>query len=167
MGKHLDLAERAKRDEMYQKGLIWCTGCGDFVYHTQFGPHKSKSNYGFAFRCRQCARQYQREIGYVKKIRVNNRGRYESLKQKYVDMFGGSCSRCGFSDGVWALEFNHVDIVNKRETPSIAINSGDDARALQELDKCVMLCSNCHKTMGRTWVPKFQKARIGYAVATQ
>lgn len=162
MGKKLDPSERDRRNDMFQKGLIWCKGCDDFVYHTQFSQNKDKSNYGFAFRCRQCMRQYQRENGTVKKLKIKNRARYETLKKKYVDMFGGCCSRCGFSDGVWALEFNHVDIVGKVGTPSIAINSGDSDRALSELDKCVMLCSNCHKTMGKTWDPVFVKADIGY-----
>ena len=65
------------------------------------------------------------------------------LKQKCVDYKGGRCERCGYDKCLRALSFHHVDKTNK----DFGI-SGSHARSWekikQELDKCVLLCANCH-----------------------
>src|SRR5208282_2376241 len=64
-------------------------------------------------------------------------------KQKCVEYKGGKCQKCGYSRSTRALSFHHRD----RSLKAFSINramslSWEKVKA--ELDKCDMLCANCH-----------------------
>ena len=68
------------------------------------------------------------------------------LKARCVVYKGGRCERvgCGYSRSVAALDFHHRDKSKK----DFSISSGTYrkwAYVVKELDKCIMLCSNCHR----------------------
>lgn len=56
---------------------------------------------------------------------------------------GGKCERCGYKANIAALEFHHLDPSTKEFNLSKTRHSWEDAK--RELDKCICLCSNCHK----------------------
>lgn len=70
----------------------------------------------------------------------------QKLKIFGVEYLGGKCSVCGYKTCVDALEFHHVNPSEKEFTISKR-----PCRALEklkkELDKCILLCSNCHKEL--------------------
>lgn len=82
----------------------------------------------------------------VKEMRRLSTNAYrKKRKQEYLDYLGGVCSSCGYSKSTWSLEFHHIDPSSKLFTISRAINTHMDKDAvLAELDKCIVLCSNCH-----------------------
>lgn len=64
-------------------------------------------------------------------------------KIKAVEYKGGKCIRCGYNKCVNALAFHHID----PKTKEIRISSGNTIayeKLIKELDKCVLLCLNCH-----------------------
>lgn len=63
-------------------------------------------------------------------------------KQKLVEYKGGSCSRCGYSKCLSALEFHHLDPTQKDF--SISGKSWSFERLKIEVDKCILVCANCH-----------------------
>lgn len=68
----------------------------------------------------------------------------QSLKQRMVDYAGGCCTICGYNGYIGALEFHHI----KPSTKSFEINSRTKKTweaILAEIEKCILLCSNCHK----------------------
>lgn len=66
------------------------------------------------------------------------------MKIKAVDYLGGECKKCGYNKSLSALDFHHLD-ANKKDF-NIAKNSNKSWDFLKkELDKCVLLCSNCHR----------------------
>jgi 5-methylcytosine-specific restriction endonuclease McrA len=71
--------------------------------------------------------------------------RREKIKQKCVDYKGGKCQICGYKKSLRGLIFHHRDPSQKdfgiRATKAAA-TSWDVVK--QELDKCDLLCSNCH-----------------------
>jgi len=68
--------------------------------------------------------------------------RRKALKQRAIDLMGGSCRICGYDRCVSALEFHHPDAMDKDFT----ISTRTSWKAIQvELRKCVLLCSNCHR----------------------
>lgn len=66
-------------------------------------------------------------------------------KQKAVDYLGGKCQRCGYDRCLDALEFHHKDPSEKEFSPAYVIMRRKWDIAKKELDKCELLCSNCHR----------------------
>lgn len=70
--------------------------------------------------------------------------RRKELKIKAVEYKGGKCEKCGYSNCINALEFHHKDgkkdfgIAYKGYTRSWS-------SIKLEIDKCIMLCANCHR----------------------
>lgn len=63
-------------------------------------------------------------------------------KQKLVEYKGGECSICGYDKSLRALHFHHVDPNEKDFT--ISSKSYSYERLKKEVDKCILVCSNCH-----------------------
>ena len=72
----------------------------------------------------------------VKKSRQNT-------KLKAVEYKGGKCESCGYSKSIRALTFHHKDPTKKEF--GIADPKNRSFEAIKaELDKCDLLCMNCH-----------------------
>jgi len=64
-------------------------------------------------------------------------------KEKAVAYKGGKCLLCGYLKCMRALEFHHLD--PKEKEIKISDNTTHTwEKLVKELDKCVLLCSNCH-----------------------
>lgn len=66
-------------------------------------------------------------------------------KQNAVNHFGGKCSQCGYDKCLDALEFHHLEKTEKEESPTYVILRWSWKRAFEELKKCILVCSNCHR----------------------
>ncbi len=73
----------------------------------------------------------------------NNTTKRQAVKQQCVDYLGGKCSKCGYDKCLAALDFHHLDITQKDKTYVNNRMSFDKLKP--ELDKCVLLCANCHR----------------------
>src|ERR1039458_2942193 len=66
-------------------------------------------------------------------------------KKEYVFYKGGKCEKCGYSKSLSALCFHHKNPNEKEfqfsKNESIS-KSKEDIK--KELDKCMLLCANCH-----------------------
>jgi hypothetical protein len=68
----------------------------------------------------------------------------QAMKARAVTYKGGKCERCGYDKCQAAMDFHHRDPSRK----DFSISSGRTMsweRAVRELDKCILLCSNCHR----------------------
>lgn len=65
-------------------------------------------------------------------------------KQRLVRCFHGKCGICGYNKCMQALQFHHLDPNEKQFTISKYSNYSFE-RTSQEVRKCILLCSNCHK----------------------
>jgi len=63
-----------------------------------------------------------------------------------IESMGGKCSCCGYNKYDGALEFHHV-LPKEKDFRFCQIRSNCTAWAkiIQELRKCILICSNCHK----------------------
>lgn len=59
------------------------------------------------------------------------------------------CNRCGYENSR-ALQFHHVDDKNGN-IPRIVSESNDWQTLLEELDKCEIICANCHQIEHKNW----------------
>lgn len=63
-------------------------------------------------------------------------------RKKLVEYKGGECVKCGYNKCISALHFHHKDASEKDFT--ISGKSWSFEKLKKEVDKCVLLCSNCH-----------------------
>jgi hypothetical protein len=66
-------------------------------------------------------------------------------KRKKIELInykGGECECCGYKRCVSALEFHHKD--PKEKDFNISGKSYSIERLKKEIDKCILVCSNCH-----------------------
>ena len=82
-----------------------------------------------------------------KKKKVSNTEAVESWRKRQkkalVEYKGGKCQCCGYSKCIEALEFHHLDPNIKSFTISGKSKSFNSLKS--EVDKCILVCSNCHK----------------------
>ena len=70
----------------------------------------------------------------------------EITKKRIVSAFGGYCGICGYDKCLAALELHHLVSSEKEFSISSALASPKSWPTLvSELEKCVCVCSNCHK----------------------
>ena len=55
---------------------------------------------------------------------------------------GGKCENCGYDKYRGALEFHHKDPTQKDPA---GLRKYNRTKLFAELDKCVLLCANCHR----------------------
>lgn len=70
--------------------------------------------------------------------------RWINRKIKAVEYKGGCCQACGYSKCLGALEFHHRD-KDTKEFSWIKLRLRNWESVLLELDKCDLLCANCHR----------------------
>jgi hypothetical protein len=66
------------------------------------------------------------------------------LKIKSVEYLGGKCVKCGYYKNIAALTFHHTEPNDKDFNISSHKHSKSWFEITKELDKCVILCANCH-----------------------
>lgn len=70
--------------------------------------------------------------------------RRRDIKRKAIEYKGGRCEHCGLEDIPAVFEFHHLDPLEKEI--SISKMGGRKWASVKiELDKCVLLCANCHR----------------------
>ncbi len=68
-----------------------------------------------------------------------------AFKEKCVEYKGGKCEICGYDKYFGALEFHHKDPTQKDLQISKVRTRTFNNKIKKELDKCLLLCSNCHR----------------------
>lgn len=71
--------------------------------------------------------------------------RREKLKVMAIAYKGGKCQICGYDRYVGALEFHHLDPTQKDFGISAKGYTRSWDKNKQELDKCILVCANCHR----------------------
>jgi len=83
--------------------------------------------------CKPCTRSY-------------DTSRRRTFKVQCVRYKGRKCEHCGYDKCLGALEFHHIDPSEKDFSISNATSrKGLTPEIKKELDKCLLLCANCHR----------------------
>lgn len=94
-----------------------------------FKPRQNRKAAFYTY-CRDCTSDY-------------NRRRTVERKQECVAYKGGKCARCGYNKYIGALDFHHTNPDEK--DLNIAHARMPFEQLKPELDKCILLCANCHR----------------------
>ena len=70
--------------------------------------------------------------------------RQRNLKKDAINYKGGKCVSCGYNKCQGALEFHHKDPLQK-DPDYHSFKTVFNERLKIELDKCILLCANCHR----------------------
>ena len=103
---------------------LFCLSCSPFNNHNTKDLTKTPAS-----------RRRPGAYKYVKEYRAR-------VKQKCLAYKGGSCQRCGYNRSPRALTFHHLDPSKKDFGVAAAHRPWSVVK--QELDKCILLCFNCH-----------------------
>ena len=74
--------------------------------------------------------------------------RRKKIKAMAIQYKGGKCQVCGYNRYQGALELHHLN----KDEKSFGIGDKGYTRSWEkvkaELDKCILLCANCHREVG-------------------
>lgn len=124
-------------------------------------------------KCRKCGIEYPIDTFYIN-VRYKD-GRYTWCKHCFVEAkkknitkeqknsyaksshhrrkalgiayLGGVCSVCGIKDDPCIYDFHHKDPAQKEYTITQRIRWKSFDKIKRELDKCILVCSNCHRKL--------------------
>ena len=92
------------------------------------------TEYNKSNRCKKCI------VEAVKKRRAK-------VKQLSLLYKGNKCEKCGYSKCSDALEFHHKNSEEKEFGISSKGYTRSWKKVKEELDKCILLCANCHREL--------------------
>ena len=103
--------------------------------------------------CMPDVRTYADRAEYLKKAVAARR---KTLRTMALEYHGGKCIICGYKRSKYALVFHHLDPSKKDFGLSVRGLTRSWEKMKAELDKCVLLCANCHMEVheGVTQLPK-------------
>ena len=107
-----------------------CPRCKNSVDISEFYQRRGKA--GSSCYCKTCTKSETLE-------------RVRKFKSLIVEYKGGKCERCGYDKYQGALEFHHVDPTKKDFSMAHLNKYRFDDRIKFELDKCILVCANCHR----------------------
>ena len=113
---------KLKTHQSYDKPHL-CVDCGE-DNPKDFYPRQKA-------RCKKCHNKITTKDGKNKRI-------------KAIELFGGCCQHCGYDKCYAALEFHHIDPTIK-DVNYGTMRGWTFSRIKKELDKCILLCANCHR----------------------
>jgi len=95
-------------------------------------------------------------VAHVEKRKYSERRQYlikavharrKKVRQMAIEYKGGKCEICGYSRCDNALEFHHQDLAIKNFGISEKGYTRSWGDVMKELDKCIMVCANCHREL--------------------
>ena len=81
------------------------------------------------------------------KFNTYTRQKERGIKRKLelVNYKGGKCEKCGYNKNIAALQFHHINPNEKEIKLDVRRISSTNMETLyKEVDKCILLCANCH-----------------------
>lgn len=127
-----------------------CTICKVYKEENQFNKNRRRKD-GLNNVCRDCSKEilkqhYKDNIDrYKKKSRIRNIIVREKNKEITDIVKINGCIICGELE-LCCLDFHHLDPLFKENSISnLAGGAYSSERLIEEIKKCVVLCSNCHR----------------------
>ena len=137
-----------------------CTICKNIYPPTSdfFGKHR-KSSSGLDTYCTSCRHEKTRQYYYNNKEKMQSQSiAWKKTQRDKINEIKNSCIclKCKENRN-WLLDFHHIDPTKK----DFQISQGEGYRwekVQEEIDKCVVLCSNCHRDF------HYQEKQIGITI---
>ena len=100
--------------------------------------------------CTECLykknKLWRESSGYSLSYNANKKEYRRKQKEEAVKYKGGICNICGNSFHIAAFDFHHIDPKEKDIDPGLLMQRSPEI-LYKELDKCILLCANCHRIL--------------------
>ena len=135
-----------------------CCTCQIEKLSIEFNKNKSKKD-GLNSICKECSRQrsrkyYSENREHHKKVIYGNKQSYVKELRHWINTVirkDGCC--CCEEKSTVCLEFHHIDQTKKEKLVSKLIGSNCRKKLIYELNKCAVVCSNCHRKIHAGLLP--------------
>jgi hypothetical protein len=113
---------------------IICTLCKCSLDESLFYPRakSGKRKNDLSSYCKGCVNTLTKQRHYL-------------FKEACLAYKGNACELCGYFRNKAALDFHHRDSSTKEFSPSTQASTKFSEKIKLELDKCMLLCANCHR----------------------
>ena len=122
----------------------YCPACETVKYKTEFSDKGNACKVCANARAREHRLNRRKDPDYIKEFNSRTVARLREHKRKAVEYKGDKCFDCSKSFPDCVYDFHHLDPAEKDTNPSTLLRNGFD-NAKVELNKCILLCSNCHR----------------------
>jgi len=144
--KRRKLMRESKRDFPMYKNRI-CKLCWENKPCKWASCFLTSGEPAYKTRCDKCHNEYKRSVMKRPKSKEMNNARVRKYqrenKLKAVKYKGDKCEYCWYNKSIAALSFHHINPEEKEYYPWQILDWWWD-KVKKELDKCIMLCANCH-----------------------
>lgn len=100
--------------------------------------------------CKECQskqeKEHYRNLSSDRQIKVQTRQRNLLIRNtEYLNSIkSNGCQKCG-DKRLYVLDFHHIDPTQKDNTINHMRKSSSLENLISEVDKCIVLCANCHR----------------------
>lgn len=122
------LGLKTKRKSNNELGVKTCPKCKITKQLNEFYQSSKSSSF-----CKKC-------------ILETNKNNRQKTKRIAIDYKGGKCINCGYNKCDAALEFHHIN-PEEKDKDYFNQKTGFTESLKKELDKCILLCANCHREL--------------------
>ena len=121
-----------------------CNRCEEEKPYNCFHKNKHKSD-GLQGQCKECKKKTDAVHFQKNKEKQNERNRINraKYKTKYQKLKNNPCADCGEIYPPYVMDFDHID--NKINNVSQILNRYSWDTLLAEIEKCELVCANCHR----------------------
>ena len=112
-----------------------CTVCKESKALDEFPKHPQHKD-GYNSVCKKCMQKSN------KKCRLNK-------KIHFIKKMGGECTNCKIklTENNWPIfDFHHID-PSQKEVSWSTLRNWSNNKIEKELNKCTLLCANCHRLL--------------------
>lgn len=148
--RNIDLNKPCRECNYKPKPNTKCVICGKLIYRV---PSRMTSHPFCSYGCRNkyfckensfCWKGGEKES--IKRGRLKDKERKLKRKLKCIEILGGKCQRCGYDKCIDAFDFHHKNPMEKDDTIKNLWGKTWPV-ILKEIEKCILLCSNCHREL--------------------
>ena len=144
-----------------REGMKICSDCSTWKAGEEF--HRKGDS--LQSKCISCQRAYHRlyyqqnKSRFIAKNRRNKNRQRQRLRAILLGIKQQPCQDCGGTFHPWLMELDHREGTNKKAAVANLVSKGcTDARLLEEMDKCDVVCANCHRM--RTYCRLYPKVSV-------
>lgn len=128
--------------------MKWCKICNTCKPVSAFNKNLAKKD-GLQSNCRECSNNHSKS--HYNRNKSYYSGRNKQRKQEIILLIqkakeGKSCQDCGKFFPSYVMDFDHRDPTQKKwGLAGARRHMPSDEEVLKEIDKCDLVCANCHR----------------------